>query len=718
MKRAILLFTCFLIYTFSIAQAPAIDWQKSLGGTAADEAKSVVPTSDGGYIVGGTTLSNDGDVTGNHGGKDCWVVKLNATGGIEWQKTYGGTGNETFGSIRVTTDGGYIMGAATTSNYGDVSGSHGYGEAWVVKLSSTGTIEWQKCFGSSSGDILNYVEETFDGGFICLGEYGTNDGDVPVQSVEYGGSWMFKLDNARNIVWQKALYNSGGIGGGTGIYAIRQTKDSGFVYNGYNPGGTGNGFVIKINSAGTYVASDYVNPQAPGMYEFLAPKCIAPTNDGGCIAVRRDQWTYYQALRKYNNAMVLQWERQFELFGEATNITTTPDGGYVVTGYLSSGNMPGAQGGSDFWLAKVNSTGILQWQRLLGSAGGDNANWAEPVGDSSYIVAGKGAANSGDITGNHGGDDFWVVRLSHSSPGFAIISSAGANGTISPNGGIIYPTGTNQTFTITPNTGYHIANVLVDGISNAGAVSSGTYTFTNVNASHTISATFAINTYTLVSSSGANGSISPSGSATVNYGSSKSYAITPSAGYSVLDIKVDGVHINPVNSYTFNGISANHTISALFANRDSALTFVCTGSDSGTITSNISGNNYKWQINSGSGYVVLSDGYYFGGTSTPTLTIRYYGASALGYRYRCVVDNAGSYEFVLRYKDTWTGAFDNHWEIPQNWSCSKIPDANTDVVIPAGSNMIISTNITIRSLSLGIGANVTVAPGGNLTVLH
>ncbi len=542
MKKVFLsLIALFFISILVSAQAPGIEWQKSLGGTAADEAKSVTPTSDGGYIVGGTTSSNDGDVTGNHGGKDCWLVKLNAAGGIEWQKTYGGTGNETLGSIRIARDGGYIMGATTTSNDGDVSGNHGYSDGWLVKLSSTGSIEWQKCFGSSSGDAVGYVEETLDGGYICLGTAGTNDGDLTGQSPELYGSWVFKLSSARTIEWQQAYFDGGGISGGTVVYSIRQTSDSGYVYCGFNRGIYGSVFIYKMNSAGTYVGGELWSPQVSGFYEGVGPRCVTPTMDGGCVTVYRNDgplgpndYFLSPVIRKYNSAMVPEWTKHLDTYANAVNITKTTDGGYLLTGTnngaTGSGDMPGAQGASDFWLAKLNSAGTLQWQRMMGSTNNDLPWWAEAATDSSYIVAGRSDTTSGDVTGNHGGNDFWVVKLPYASPGFAIISSAGANGTISPAGGNIYPSGINQLFTITPNAGYHIANVLVDNVSNAGAINSGSYTFSNVTASHTISVTFAINAFTINSSAGANGSISPAGNSGVSSGSSKSYTITPAPG--------------------------------------------------------------------------------------------------------------------------------------------------------------------------------------------
>lgn len=722
MTKAFLFLICLATSLLSLAQSPGISWQKSLGGSAADEAKSVQPTPDGGYIVGGTTFSTDGDVTGNHGGSDCWVVKLNAVGNIEWQQCYGGTLNETFGSIRITADGGYIMSATTNSNDGDVSGNHGSNDAWLVKINNAGTMEWQKCFGSSSGDLLEFAEETLDGGFICKGISGdVDDGDLAGQSpVSIGGGWIFKLNNARNIQWQKTWFSACTFCGGSLINFIRQTNDSGYVYGGYTPGGLSSStFITKLNSAGMYVGgqSFYSQGQVP-------ISSAAPTNDNGCVTLFTDEYGR-RWFRKYNSAMVAEWSRQMDTLagGWENTINRTTDGGFLLTGYCNEFNsFIGRQGTFDYYAAKLSGTGVLQWQRALGSAGEDYGYWGESAADSSYILAGKGASSSGNITGNHGGTDFWVVRLPYSSPNFAIIASAGANGSISPNGGILYPLGMTQKFTITPNRGYHITDVLVDGASNAAAIATGTYTFDSINTSHTISATFGINTYTITATSGGNGLITPLGSSTVNYGTSKTYTITPATGYEILDVLIDSIPVNPGASYTFSNITASHTIRALFARGDSVLTYVCTAGDSATITSDITGSRYRWQLNSGNGngYVNLNDGQglYFGGTSTQTLTIKNYTPDAFGYKYRCVVNEQSSLVNVLRFQNTWQGTFGSNWEIPQNWSCGRIPDSTTDVVIPAGSTLVISTNITVRSLTTGPGANITLAAGGNLTILH
>jgi hypothetical protein len=148
------------------------------------------------------------------------------------------------------------------------------------------------------------------------------------------------------------------------------------------------------------------------------------------------------------------------------------------------------------------------------------------------------------------------------SPLFTINSSAGANGSISPSGANSVVSGSNQTYTITPNAGYHVSDVTVDGVSH-GAITS--YTFNNVTTDHTISATFAVNTYTITTSPGANGAISPS-SPSVSHGANQSFLITPNTGYHVVDVVVDGASQGALGSYTFyNVTAAGHTISATFA---------------------------------------------------------------------------------------------------------------------------------------------------------
>jgi len=144
---------------------------------------------------------------------------------------------------------------------------------------------------------------------------------------------------------------------------------------------------------------------------------------------------------------------------------------------------------------------------------------------------------------------------------YTIDASASSGGTINPSGSVTVTHGDNKTFTISPNTGYKISDVKVDGAS-VGAVSS--YTFTNIKANHTIEASFESIKFSITVSYGSNGTITPSGTIIVNYGDSKTFTITPNAGYKISNVKVDGVSQGAIPSYTFSSVTSNHTIEALF----------------------------------------------------------------------------------------------------------------------------------------------------------
>ncbi len=163
-----------------------------------------------------------------------------------------------------------------------------------------------------------------------------------------------------------------------------------------------------------------------------------------------------------------------------------------------------------------------------------------------------------NVTADH---TIWAVFARDT---FTITPSAGANGNISPNWQQVVDRGADsQTFTFSPNVGYHVVNVLVDGVP-IGIVDS--YTFNNVTADHTIDVLFEINTYTINASASVGGTITPSGAQMVMHGAdSAMYTITPDTGYYIADVKVDGVSKGAITSFQFTNVKAAHTIEATFA---------------------------------------------------------------------------------------------------------------------------------------------------------
>lgn len=232
-------------------------WQKTYGGTGIDNSLCAQQTPDGGFIVCGSSSSNDVDVSGNHGGFDLWIFKTDASGNLQWQKSLGGSGMDIGLALTLTPDGGYAVCGYTNSNDGDVSGQHGMEDAWIVKLDSSGAIQWQRSMGGSRYDQAHDIQATPDGGLVVCGFTGSDDGDLQGShlSTDY---WILKFDADGALQWQKTY---GGSAYDT-AQDIRVTQDGGFIINGSTKsndgdvvgfhGGDGFDFwAVRLDTSGT-----------------------------------------------------------------------------------------------------------------------------------------------------------------------------------------------------------------------------------------------------------------------------------------------------------------------------------------------------------------------------------------------------------------------------------------------------------------------------------
>jgi len=349
-----------------------IQWEKVLGGRDRDESFSMQQTTDDGYIlIGSTDSDNTGDVGSNHGESDIWVVKLSPGGDLQWQQVLGGSGYESGRSIEQTTDGGYILiGSTDSDNTGDVGPNHGGYDIWVVKLSPGGSIQWQKVLGGSDFESGRSIQQTADGGYVLAGTTDSdNTGNV---GSNHGLSdiWVVKLNTAGDIQWQKVL-------GG------RDREESFSIHR-----TTGGGSILT----GT---TDSDN-----------------TGDVGSNHGASDVWVV-----KLNPAGAIQWQKV--LGGEGSesgrSIDQTKDDGSLLTGSTDSDNTGDVgmnPGGSAIWVVKLNPAGDLQWEKVLGGNGFESGRSIEQTPDDGSILAGNtGSDNTGDVGSNPGGSALWVVKL-------------------------------------------------------------------------------------------------------------------------------------------------------------------------------------------------------------------------------------------------------------------------------------------------------------------
>jgi len=437
MKKLIFL---FLIFNHSslISQS---QFQWAVGGTDGDRANSIVQTTDGGYAVAGTTYSF-GAASGN-----IYVVKLNSGGAIQWSRTIGGTGVEQGYSIKQTADGGYAV-AGYTNSFGA-----GNGDAYIIKLDGSGTLQWNRTVGGASNDYGYSIVQAGDGGYAVAGyTYSFGAGNVD--------AYIVKLDGSGALQWSRA------VGGITDDYAysIIQTADGGYAVAGIsNSFGAGNFdiYIIKLNSGGTIQWTRTVGGTGID-YGYS----IVQSADGGYAAAgytlsfgagSRD---FY--IVKLDGSGALQWSRTMggSNFDYAYSLIPTSAGGYAAAGWTYSFGA----GLSDMYVVTLDGGGTFQWGKTLGGVSDDGAYCIIQTTDGGYAVAG---GTNTFATGSN--DDMYIVKLDatgntcgNSSSPSSISGSGGTLGT--PASSVATPTPTVTAPTPTIGTGGMLATICVIGI--------------------------------------------------------------------------------------------------------------------------------------------------------------------------------------------------------------------------------------------------------------
>ncbi|HPP17307.1 MAG TPA: Ig-like domain-containing protein [Fervidobacterium sp.] len=338
--------------------------QKTFGGSGNDYARSVKQTTDGGYIVAGSTASFGA------GGYDVYILKLDSNENLVWQKTFGGNGNDEAYSIQQTTDGGYIV-AGDTSSFGN----GGY-DVYIQKLNSNGTLIWQKTFGGNSFDEAYSIQQTTDGGYIVAG-YTHSFGAF------YGDAYVLKLNSDGSLAWQKTFDRNGD----DWANSVQETIDGGYIVAGCTyPFKDFDVYILKLNSDGSLAwqetfVGDVGNDEAYS---------IQQTTDGGYIVAGYTHsfgaGCYDAYILKLNSDGSLAWQNAYGGSGYdyACSIQQTTDGGYIVAGHTGSFGA----GYEDVYVLKLNSDGSLTWQKTFGGSNYDEAYAVELTADGGYIVAG------------------------------------------------------------------------------------------------------------------------------------------------------------------------------------------------------------------------------------------------------------------------------------------------------------------------------------------
>lgn len=409
------------------------------GGSQDDTFHDVIATTDGGYAALGYSQSVDGDITDNTEQVNMyWLVKTNSAGAIQWSKTYGGSDDDRGEHLIQTADGGFLLAGSSTSSDGDISQNAGFYDHWIVKLDAAGNLQWERSYGFPGSDQLFSVIQTSDGGYFTGGflDVSASGGDgndgftdssssTSTKAAEHGVGefWGHKLDANGNLVWRRYF-------GGTNndrVYQVIEAQDQGFLMVGASESndfdvtdsrGSYDFWAVRVNPQG-----DLLWEQSYGGSEIDIAYAATTTPDGGYLLAGDTRSSDLDVTNALGNADVwlvkiddqgnMQWQKTLG----GTNFETTRaiipyNGGYALTGASRSldGDLTSNNGQNDFWVLTTDASGNIVKQQ---SFGGNSQDFGYGIATSqnALIVTGDTQSTDGAIIASQGGLDAVILKL-------------------------------------------------------------------------------------------------------------------------------------------------------------------------------------------------------------------------------------------------------------------------------------------------------------------
>jgi hypothetical protein len=375
MLRKIFIVLLFILATLALhAQPLVIDWQHCYGGSGVDIARALVPTTNGFFVIGGTD-SHDGDISYNHGEDDIWLLSVDTTGNLLWEKSFGGSNSEIATRI-FSYDNDYLIAGGSNSSDGDISNNpYEVSSYWITKIDSTGAIIWDRIVGGNGRDELWNATLANDGSVVAVGYTSSSDGDITTYYGLYD-MWVIKINNDGSTDWDFTI----GTSSHDYAQAVIQTSDGGFLIGGSSMvEGTGNITCVPHSTKGEAVLFKL---DSNGVEEWH--QCYGGSDDDGV-------------------------SRLIEIAD-----------GYVFTAFGRSddGDLEGSgwHGESDIWVVKTDFSGNILWQKCFGGSDYESGTNIFELSDGSLMIFGRTKSFDGDISFNPSlsSDRYsiWVLKIS------------------------------------------------------------------------------------------------------------------------------------------------------------------------------------------------------------------------------------------------------------------------------------------------------------------
>jgi hypothetical protein len=415
------------------ASTGELEWVKRFGGSDSESPRSIIRTSDGGLAILGFSASTDGDLSGKTTAvNDYWLLKLDREGELEWSRTYGGSKDDRGQAVIQTADGGYALTGYAMSDDGDGSRNEGFHDNWILRLDASGNILWERSFGFSGHDHSYDIVQTADGGFVFIGfmdltaaraDGYQGKGDHSTRH-GVGEFWCTKVDANGELLWR--FYFGGS--NNDRAHAVAPAPDGGFVLAGFSesgdfdisaPNGSYDFWVIKVGPTGEMVwernlggsgieiASDIT--AIPGGGYMVVGHSFSSDGDISLQNGASDIWVVH-----LSEAGAMVWERTYggEAFDAAESICPLSDGTFLLTGTSRSVSPEMEnQGENDLVALKIDAEGEVLWLTTYGGSGIDLAFDGVEGPDGSLFVVGELAEPGSSQWDVLGGTDLILLKI-------------------------------------------------------------------------------------------------------------------------------------------------------------------------------------------------------------------------------------------------------------------------------------------------------------------
>ena len=392
------------------------EWDQSYGGPLFNHLNAIAPAPDGGYLLGGSSNSGIGQskASTNYGDYDFWVVKVDAAGNQLWDADFGGSNTDNLNAVLPTPDGGYLLGGSSNSGPSGNKTTPNYGMAdfWVVKLDGSGNEQWERDFGGSADDNLTVMAPTGDGGYL-LGGTTQSGASGNKTTPPYGAEdfWVIKIDSQGNKQWEKA-YPWAGIM--NQLNTMLPTAGGDYLLGGAAYGLSLDYWLLGIDASGNQLLEKTYGGTADDIL-----RSIAPTRDGGYL-LGGESWSQVSGdktapnygsddfwLVKIAGDGTKTWDRSYggEDYESLDAIQPWPDGRYLLCGSVSGMTSP-------MRVIEVDSDGNALAQASFGGIGNNFLATATRTSDGALLLAGSSMAQPGPgkTAPLRGVQDFWLVK--------------------------------------------------------------------------------------------------------------------------------------------------------------------------------------------------------------------------------------------------------------------------------------------------------------------